>query len=263
MKPAALWPSAQTETWVEAPTRVFEDHGLLGAIRTVSNPTYRWGNCLVLPRPPEPEALPEWEARHRALFPHAAGAVPALYWQAEGVSPALAAALVARGYHVAVEAPLLAPNAGTAAPTLPEGVDVRPARSAQDWRALVDFRLMLGAALPLDFLLRRLAGAWATQQAVDGDWWILVKAGEVLGSMGLFWRDGVARYQDVDTHPDHRGRGLGRLLFHSVRAHGEATGAFQRQVIVADRGSLAHGWYQRMGFQPAPGEVFAYREGPK
>lgn len=259
MTPAELWPSAQTETWVEAPARVFEDHGALGAIRTVSNPTYRWGNCLVLPHPPTAEALPAWEARHAALYPDAVGAVPAFYWQAEGVPEPLAGALKARGYHVEVEAPLVAPSAATPAPALPNTVQITPAQSHADWRALVDFRLALGAELPVDFLLRRLAGAWATQQAVDGDWWILRERGQVLGSMGLFWRDGTARYQDVDIHPDAHGRGLGRLMFHTVRAHGEAAGGFTRQVIVADRGSLAHAWYQRMGFAPAPGEVFAFR----
>ncbi|MCA9547862.1 MAG: hypothetical protein KC613_25835, partial [Myxococcales bacterium] len=141
MTPEALWPSARTETWVEAPARVFEDLGPIGAIRTVSNPTYPWGNCLVLPAPPTPAALPTWEAQHREVFPSPPQATPAFYWQAEAVSAELAAALAARGYHVVVEAPLVAPNAATRAPTLPKGIQLRPARTPVEWRALVDFRL--------------------------------------------------------------------------------------------------------------------------
>jgi GNAT superfamily N-acetyltransferase len=142
-------------------------------------------------------------------------------------------------------------------------VEVVPVRALSDWRRLVDFRLGLYPELPLDFMLHRLADAWKTAQVLDGDWWCIREQGEVIGSMGLFWRDGLARYQDVDIRPDRHGKGLGRLMFHTVRARSEASGAFDAQIIVADRGSLAHAWYQRMGFTPIQGEVFAFRQGPQ
>lgn len=260
MLPVELWPSARTETWVQAPARVFEDHGPVGAIRTRSNPSYRWGNCLVLPEAPAPEALPLLEALHGAIFPDLPVACPALYWPGGAPAGPLAMALAARRYAVEVEAPLRASLNGQPPPRLPAGVSVDPARSPAEWAEMVAFRLALHPELPANFMLHRLASAWETAQAVEGDWWLLRKDGEAIGSMGLFWRGGIARYQDVDVRADHHGRGLGRLMFHTVRAHGEASDAFDQQVIVADRGSLAHAWYQRMGFAPLGGEVFVYRE---
>lgn len=259
MRPAELWPSAQTETWVQAPARVFEDHGPIGAIRTRSNPTYRWGNCLVLPEAPTAAALPLLEALHGALFPHLPVPCPGLYWPGPAPTGALAEALKARGYAVEDEAPLRASLSGLAPPTLPVDVTVQPVRGPSDWADMVGFRLALYPELPANFMLHRLGSAWESAQHLDGDWWILRKDGAVVGSMGLFWRDGLARYQDVDVRADHHGQGLGRLMFNTARARSEALGAFTQQIIVADRGSLAHAWYQRMGFAPLVGEVFVYR----
>lgn len=260
MRPDELWPSARTETWVQAPARVFEDHGPVGAIRTRSNPTYRWGNCLVLPEPPTPAALPLLEALHSALFAALPAPCPALYWPGDTPNAALVDALKTRGYLVEDEAPLRAPLNGLPPPKLPSGVTIEPVRTSAQWADLVGFRLALYPELPVDFMLHRLASAWESAQCIDGDCWTLRKGGTVIGSMGLFWRDGLARYQDVDVRADHHGQGLGRVMFQTVRAHSEAAGAFDQQVIVADRGTLAHAWYQRMGFEPLVGEIFAYRK---
>lgn len=256
MRPDDLWPAARTETWILAPARTFEDRGTYGLIRTPSNPTFRWGNCLVLPAPPDPAALDALEALHAAQFP--ARTVPAFYWAADAVEGPIAAALAARGYHVEVELSLTMGRAGLPAPTLPAGVRVEPVRSVAEWAEFVRFRLLLWPDLPVDYQLQRAAMGWRSAQANAGDWWLMWRDGAVIGSMGLFWRDGVARYQDVDVLADHRGQGLGRAMFHTVRARSEAAGDFATQLIVADRGSQAHAWYERMGFQPETGECFAF-----
>lgn len=257
MRPADLWPSARTETWIQAPARRFEDHGDFGVIRTVSNPTFRWGNCLVLPAPPDPTALAAWEAVHHALL---GTGVPALYWPGDALDPALAAAFEARGYAVEDEVPMRMGRSGVPAPSLPPEVTVTPVQSAADWADFARFRLLLWPGLPLDYHFGRVSMYWQTAQMHPGAWWVLRMGGEVIGSMGLFWHDGVARYQDVDVRPDRHGKGLGRLLFHTVRGRSEAAGDFAEQIIVADRGALAHAWYRRMGFQDLAGERFAFKK---
>lgn len=257
MRPDALWPSARTETWIQAPARVFEDHGPIGVIRTASNPTYRWGNCLVLPTPPTPDALDELEATHARLL---GTDTPAFLWPGDAVDPALAAAFTARNYQTEIEVPMRMGLAGEPPPALPDGVTVTPVSSVADWADFARFRVLLWPKLPLDYQFQRASMAWQSAQANAGAWWLLRLHGEVIGSMGLFWKDGLARYQDVDVRPDHHGKGLGRLMFHTVRGRSEATGGFDTQIIVADRGALAHAWYGRMGFQELTGELFAFRK---
>ena len=73
--------------------------------------------------------------------------------------------------------------------------------------------------------------------------------GTLASTAGIFvTEEGVARYQSVETHPDHRRRGLAAAVVHAAGQHGLDRLGVRTLVIVADTDGEAIGIYRRLGF---------------
>ena len=73
--------------------------------------------------------------------------------------------------------------------------------------------------------------------------------GRLVSTAGIFvTEEGVARFQSVETHPDHRRRGLAAAVAHAAGRHGLDHLGVRTLVIVADTDGEAIGIYRRLGF---------------
>jgi len=130
---------------------------------------------------------------------------------------------------------------------LPDGLTMRPV-VGEDWLALRDLAVAVngweedpsGRAY-LDWALEerraQVEGGRAAQRAVFNGEKAVAAAAVVEGPAD-------ARYQDVQTHPDHRGRGLATALVAEL-----ARGRQGALWIVAERGSQPERIYDRVGFR--------------
>jgi len=66
---------------------------------------------------------------------------------------------------------------------------------------------------------------------------------------------GIARFQDVDTHPDHRNKGLAGTLVYRASQYALDEMAAQTLVIVADPAGPAIRIYRSLGFGDAETQV--------
>jgi predicted GNAT family acetyltransferase len=73
--------------------------------------------------------------------------------------------------------------------------------------------------------------------------------------------NGVARFQAVDTHPDHRRCGLAGSLVHHAGAEGLTWPGVQTLVILADPGDDAIRVYRSVGFDGTETQVQLLRAG--
>ena len=72
----------------------------------------------------------------------------------------------------------------------------------------------------------------------------------LVSTAGIFvTEDGVARFQSVETHPEHRRRGLAAAVVHGAGRHGLDHLGVRTLVIVADTDDEAIGVYRRLGFE--------------
>ena len=79
--------------------------------------------------------------------------------------------------------------------------------------------------------------------------------------MGLFTASpGLARFQNVKTHPDARGRGLAGTLVHRVSRYGFDELGAQTLVMVADPEYLAIRVYRSVGFADTEHQLQAERK---
>jgi GNAT superfamily N-acetyltransferase len=218
------------------------DRGDYLVIRTPHNPDYWWGNFLLLPSLPE-RAAP-WLETFAAEFPAArhvtlgidltdATAGDAL----EGMRAEFFAVLSAESPHE---------------PQFPHRDAVfRPMAGDDDWRQSALLRAVITAGGPGDdpgFLQARVAAERALTEAGHGWWFGAFVDGELVAQLGVVTDgSGLARYQNVETHPDARRQGLAGTLVWRAGQYALRSGV-RTLVMVADPGAGAIRVYRSVGF---------------
>ncbi|MEO0931891.1 MAG: GNAT family N-acetyltransferase [Pseudomonadota bacterium] len=236
---------------------VFEEYPNRIVMRTPDEPDYWHGNLVIMREAGDPTEDIAWFARD---FPDASHLT--VVWDVPGLDPApLASALP--GVEVATfdVLSLLGPVSDAPAPA---GIELRP---VTDWDALLDLQLEAAKDEGYDLAahkryLRRRNTALRTQITADRGQWFGAFDGDLLvGTLGIFHDDSLARYQSVITRASHRRQGIcAALLAHSGQwARNRAPHA--TLVIVAEAESNAGRLYRRAGFALTETLVDATRRG--
>lgn len=215
-------------------------------VRTDANPTFWWGNFVLVQDAPRPGTVAHWVARFEAEFPHAEHR--AVAFGAEGGD---AGGWSGRGWEVEVDVDLVSHSVPAPAPVA-EGVVVRALELDDDWEQSAHVgahdTAPAGRAGRLVFERRRVTAQRALVDSGRARWFGAFDGDRLVARLGIVRLGDLARYQEVVTLESHRRRGLAGAL---VRAAGEwalEDGAVRRLVIVAEEGGPAIGLYRRAGF---------------
>jgi RimJ/RimL family protein N-acetyltransferase len=230
-------------------------------IRTSANPSFWWGNFLLYSRPPQPAEPARWLADFEREFPdrgHVAIGVDVADGLADRHSTDALAETAdeweALGMTIERSAVMTAER--TVPPPRPNSdAEYRPFMSDRDWESGIE---LAWAQVPdsdrdgpaREFAERRMAGLRRLHDESRGVWFGAFLDGVLASSLGVFTDGtGLARYQNVDTHPDYRNRGLAGTLVHYAADHARARIGVERLVIVADPDHVAYRIYERLGFR--------------
>ena len=232
-----------------------EDAGDHLVVRTPANPTFWWGNCLVLADPPADEdAARRWLATFERKLPGAAHRtfyVDGVDGRAADLEP-----FVPLGF--TAEPSVVLTTRSVHPPARPDGeATYRPLADDEDWAQQVELS-MAGEDVghDRDYCTRKAAADRSLVDRGHGRWYGAFLDGRLVSSMGLFAvrgatdgaRPALARFQSVKTHPDHRGRGLAGTLTHVVGRYGLDELGAETLVMVADPAHLAIRVYRSVGF---------------
>jgi ribosomal protein S18 acetylase RimI-like enzyme len=220
------------------------DRGDHLVIRTPDNPDYWWGNFLLL-RDLKPGSGGGWMARFAAEFPDAHHMALGLdETDAGAVDPGeLAGMTMERNAVMTATSVHAPPHANT------EAV-FRTLEGDADWRQSFELAAAIHAGEPggdAGFLTALLAAKRALTEAGHGAWFGAFLNGSLVSQLGLITNEsGLARYQNVETHPAARRRGLaGTLVWHAAT---KLTGDSRTLVMVADPKDAAIRIYRSVGF---------------
>jgi GNAT superfamily N-acetyltransferase len=232
-----------------------EDRGDYLVVRSPHNPSYWWGNFLLL-QPPEAGQAARWVATFAAEFPAARHV--ALGIDVTEISGVHIGEYVAAGLQPQRTTVLIAQGLADPPHENPSAV-YRELSGDDDWRRGAELRAIVNAGEPgadPDFLRARSAAERALTEAGHGSWFGAFLGDELVAQLGLVTDgSGIARYQNVETHPDWRRRGLaGSLVWHAGR-HGLDTLGASTLVIVADPLADAIKVYRSVGFADAETQV--------
>jgi len=211
---------------------------------TPEDPSYYFGNLLVLPAPPQVGEVAYWTRK----FAHELGRDPAIRHVAlrwDGIAGDVGALdeLVTAGFRVEVTEVMVA----TAVAPAPTALPIR-ALTAAELAAAAELEYAIGDRHDesfRQFLLRR--AAWKQRLVLEGRAHVLgaFDGDQLVGSLGIVPLGAHARYQDVQTAASHRKRGIASALPAAAAAY--TPGA--RLVIIAEAGSNAARLYERAGFR--------------
>jgi GNAT superfamily N-acetyltransferase len=232
-----------------------EDHGDYLAIRSPRNPTYWWGNFLLVTQP-EPGQAARWVATFGTEFPAARHI--ALGVDVTEISGVYIGEYVAAGLELQRTAVLTAQDL-TEPPRPNRAAAYRELSGDDDWRRVAELRAIVNAGEPggdPDFIAARAGAERALTEAGHGSWFGAFVGDDLVAQLGLITDgSGIARYQNVETHPQWRRRGLaGSLVWHAGRHGLDALGA-GTLVIVADPLAEAIRVYRSVGFADAETQV--------
>lgn len=224
-------------------------------VRTPSNPTFYWGNCLVVQQPPADADLAHWLARFDEEIGrrhpgsrHVAIGIDA-EWQGEQW-PAWQAA----GFEVIVSRMLrLRPGGLVPPPRAPRGaVELREIDLARDTEAVLEVELTdIDGFEPAGYRVyrERKHRAHAAMQAAGVlTWFGLWCDGRLAATCGLMREGAQGRFQHVVTHAGYRRRGLCSALIHGVARHALERWGCQGVYMAADPDDVAIGIYRSVGF---------------
>ncbi|CUR57786.1 putative GCN5-related N-acetyltransferase [metagenome] len=236
-----------------------EDRGTHLVVRSPENPSYFWGNFILLAQPPAPGGEKEVVAAFHTEFP-----------AADHVSIGIDAAELSDESRAAFEAAGMTVDVATVLTTgtlqAPREVDaeVRELVGDEDWEARARLSQQLYPQTSEEAFMRFARQKNAQERrlvdAGRGTRFGAFVDGVLASTAGIFvTEDGVARFQSVETLPDHRRKGLAAAVVHAAGQHGLDQLGVRPLVIVADTDGDAIGIYRRLGFADSERQLMMER----
>jgi ribosomal protein S18 acetylase RimI-like enzyme len=226
-----------------------EDCGNHLVVRSPSNPTFYWGNFLLLDHVPDAELTDQWLARFEEALP-AAGHRTFAFDRDDATIERLSG-FAERGFRIERSSTMTAASV-TSPPNPNAEATYRPLRSDEDWAQSVELRIACFEEYDEtqhEFVMRRSASSRALVSRAGGDWFGAFVGERLVSQMGLVAAgSGLARFQSVETHPDFRGRGLAGSLVRHVALFGFRKLGAMTLVMVANPNDSAIRIYRALGF---------------
>ncbi len=243
-----------------------EDNGDHLVIRSPHNPTHWWGNFLLIANVPAAADAQVWLDLFHARFPQAdylavgfdgkANTAADLDWFAQS------------GFNVEASVVMTADCVHLPARVNADAV-YRPLDSDDDWAQSIELRMLckdsdLDTAPYRAFATEKSKTNRALVQAGHGQWFGAFLGGRLVAQMGLIVTEpGIARFQSVETEPDHRRRGLAGTLVHYASSLGFDELDAQTLVMVADPEYFAINLYRAVGFTSAETQLQVEQRPPQ
>jgi GNAT superfamily N-acetyltransferase len=236
------------------------------AIRLPEEPGYWWGNFLLFPEAPGPEALTAWPEAFAGAF----GALPAVRHQAFGWDDPTGA----RGHSSDLEAAglllqegvvLVGDSGGLSLPE--EGAVVRPLLSDGDWAQACDNQIACRGeghdpAPYRAFKVAQMAGHRAAVASGRAAWFGAFVGERLVADCGLYVEGTLGRFQSVGTAPGFRRQGHARSLVAGATRWGLTRMGAKQLVIVSDEEGPARRVYEGLGYRAAERALGLVRPAP-
>lgn len=243
------------------------------AVRTPSNPSFYWGNYLMLPQAPADVDVPHWLHRFDELI---ARQQPASRHVAIGINTVYVGEQLptweAAGFEMFVNSVMrLAPGGLCAPARAPRGdVLVRPIDFATEVPAIVELECAdthgFDEAGYREYRERQFVRYAQMHEQGCAQWFGLWCDGQLAADCGLMRMAAqpfeTVRFQRVATHPAWRRRGLASALVHAVSAYALNGWQAAEAIMIADPDDVAIGIYRSLGYRELELEWGLQRKSP-
>lgn len=230
-------------------------------VKTMSNPTFHWGNYLIFKRAPVDGDIVNWmnifqkEFSHYKKFEHYVFA-----W--DELSEPKSAEYLSYGFELQKSVSLKSTQVNPPK-HYNKDLTVRLLTSAEDWEAALE--LQVSTRDPKfsyeeykEFKTNQDKSYQKLIAQKRGGRFGVFKEGKLIADLGIYFEGELARYQSVVTHPEHRGIGAcGTLVYESGKYALENWGV-KTLCMEADPDYHAARIYESVGFAPEENSYSLY-----
>ncbi len=231
-----------------------KDLGNYTLVQTPSNPGYHWGNYIIFDRAPKGGDYEEWKQLFDNEFSYYK--VPHHYvftWDTINQEEGETQEFVDNGFEFD-SAIVLTTKTLNPPEHLNNTITIRKIITDDEWEAVI--RLQTLCADPkvlndyyIDFKREQIANYRKMSEVEKGSWFGAFIRDELVGDLGIFFDDKVARYQNVGTHPDYRKQGICGTLVYEAGKIAFADYGINYLVMEADPDYHAARIYESVGFK--------------
>lgn len=222
-------------------------------VKTPTNPTFFWGNLIYFKRPPQADSLSQWKSLFMDHFSTMSVDHMTFSWDSLAGETGEIDSFLVDGFTFEKSIVMSVGNVVLPA-RFNSSLEVRTIETEAEWNAVVENHVQCRAAhfeeTPYrKFALRQMADYRLMIKKNKGVWLGAFSEGRLVGDLGIFAEDGLARFQSVGTHPDFRRQGVcTSLIYQAARFAIEKMNVHQL-VIVADPHYHAAALYESLGFK--------------
>lgn len=229
------------------------DRGSYIVIQTPTNPGYHWGNYLIFDRAPTGGDLKQWvEVFHRE-FPYYLEPHHYLFaWEKNLPDTEGEREFLAAGFEF--EPSVVLASTRLQPPTRPnDAIQIKKLTSDDQWSEVIQLQICCSDPKYLNdyhsaFKNEQFAQYRRLSESGKGFWFGAYLDGKMVADLGIFYEEGIGRYQSVETHPEYRRRGIcGTLVYEAGMIMMRDFGV-TRLVMEADPEYHAARVYESVGF---------------
>ena len=229
-------------------------------LQTPSNREYFWGNYLIFKSAPKPGSLVEWKRIFDEEFPCYKEPHHYAFTWLEPVNIELPE-FKEEGFEYERTTVLIADSI-IKSKNMNQEVEIRKLDTDEDWEMVYEIGLLCADPNLIKedykvFQRSKISNYRAMIRDSHGHWYGAFIGKQLVGDLGLFFKDGIGRYQAVQTHPDHRGQGICQRLLYESALEGLTSGRAEQLVILADPDYFAKKIYEKVGFKEHE-ELYSY-----
>jgi ribosomal protein S18 acetylase RimI-like enzyme len=218
-------------------------------VQTKSNPSYHWGNYIIFKKAPVAGDMAKWmqlfdDSFQYYMEPHHY----CFTWDVEDKGEV--EEFIENGYALGINQ-LLAARELEKPNKVNKKIKVRKLKSDQDWEDVIDLQVLCADPKYLDetyydFKRNQMINYRKMSEEGLGSWYGAFLDGEMVGDLGIYTVEDIARYQNVGTHPEYRKQGICSTLVYKAAELAAKEYGVSKFTIVADADSVAATIYKNL-----------------
>lgn len=230
-----------------------EDRGDHWAIHTLSDPNFFWGNLLIFDRPPQAGDFASWTTQFKNEFLNPAIYHITLAWDSSTGEVGNVSEFLKNGFRLESTCVLSASRI-VRPPKFNDGVKVRKLKTENDWQRVIEIQIASAhehlSRAEWESFYRRQAERYRRMEAAGlGNWYGAFIEEKLVGSLGIFYRNRLGRFQTVSTDPNYQRQGVCQTLVYQASEEILNSGQVDELVMCADPDYHAIKIYEMVGFK--------------
>jgi ribosomal protein S18 acetylase RimI-like enzyme len=218
-------------------------------IKTLNNPDYFWGNLLIYPQGPKLGDFKDWITDFKNEFSEIKGINHITFAWDLTKEASFLKEFEDEGFDYDETIVLIAEDN---LKTKYENTEIKIKKilTDEEWESIINFQILvnpdnLNKDSYVPFISKTYKNYRKLTEQGMGSWYGAFKGNEIVSDLGLFWEDGIARFQNIKTHPLHRKEGIAQTLMKKASIDSGCS----YFVIQAEEDGPAINMYKTIGFK--------------